>query len=508
VNCRTCQYALWNLRARECPECGAPFAPRDFEFVPNTVHFLCPHCGQAYYGTSAKGHLEPESFLCVTCGSATGMDDMVLLPAEGVAERQTAAAMNPWLDRGAVRGIKAWLATIGQALVTPMRLMRGTPIESSLGRAFWFSVITQTAAIVVAGLPMAIIFAIPAFAGAGAGGRGPLPAAFMIATVAGMIGFGLGALLLGAALWALAAHLLLVMTGRKREPLRRTFQAIWYSSGANALLATPCMGQYFGLPWWIVSACLMVKEGHGIHGGRAAFAVVTPPVLAFLAFVGFYVVMIAIAIGASGGFAGGPGGAAWAFSTQQSQVQTVVQSLITNAMLNQGRWPGHASELVAGRSVDAWSFVDADTPTTPSDVPLTPGATLDDLQMTPDMRSRRALASAAAAALPPGVVAHRVGDFVFTYHGVAPTSGDRRVWLAVMCADPALAGGAPPGDVVAGSLDGAVQVIPAADVPAVLAGQNLLRAVAGLPPLPDPRTVTHRAPAVAPAEAPPAGGEP
>ena len=68
MRCPTCDYSLWNLTAKACPECGGTFSTRDFEFVPNTVRFGCPHCNQSYYGTGPRGYLEPDVFDCVSCG--------------------------------------------------------------------------------------------------------------------------------------------------------------------------------------------------------------------------------------------------------------------------------------------------------------------------------------------------------------------------------------------------------------------------------------------------------
>ncbi len=67
MHCQACGYSLWNLVARECPECGAPFLPGDFEFVPGTVQFCCPHCRHARHGTGDRGHLSPRSFTCEQC---------------------------------------------------------------------------------------------------------------------------------------------------------------------------------------------------------------------------------------------------------------------------------------------------------------------------------------------------------------------------------------------------------------------------------------------------------
>ena len=51
--------------------------------------------------------------------------------------------------------------------------------------------------------------------------------------------------------------------------------------------------------------------------------------------------------------------------------------------------------------------------------------------------------------------------------------------------------------VVVGQADGTLLLILPTRFPVLLARQNQLRAEHGLPPLPDPATVTHRSPAVA-----------
>ena len=89
MRCWHCDYSLWNLKTQNCPECGAGFRPSDREFVANSVRFCCPHCDQAYYGTGPKGHLEPDRFDCVQCGKSITMDEMLLLPVEGLQGYQT-----------------------------------------------------------------------------------------------------------------------------------------------------------------------------------------------------------------------------------------------------------------------------------------------------------------------------------------------------------------------------------------------------------------------------------
>ena len=88
MRCEHCGYRLWLLLSRRCPECGTEFKPSDFEFVPHAVQFCCPHCNQAYYGTSSQGHLRPIEFDCVSCGRHIHMDEMVMMPTDGVDEEQ------------------------------------------------------------------------------------------------------------------------------------------------------------------------------------------------------------------------------------------------------------------------------------------------------------------------------------------------------------------------------------------------------------------------------------
>jgi hypothetical protein len=116
--------------------------------------------------------------------------------------------------------------------------------------------------------------------------------------------------------------------------------------------------------------------------------------------------------------------------------------------------------------------------------------------MAPD--ERPAVIERAAAALPRGVVAHRVGDFVFTYHGGVLDGRAPGLWVVLMSPDPdANQFASIDMPVVAGRVDGGMMQIPPASFASRLAVQNGLRARHGLPPLPDPSTVTHGEPAVA-----------
>jgi hypothetical protein len=491
MQCKTCQYRLWNLTSRQCPECGTPFKPSDYEFVANSVQFCCPHCNQAYYGTGEKGQLVPIEFDCVTCGQHIHIDEMVLLPTSGVEEEQTRADQMPWLERRKIGAVRAWLGTVGRALVSPGRLMQMVPLDSSAAQAWWFAVFTNIIVVTVGFGPFCVFPFVIGFAMAGRGGGG---------AAAPLAGFGVAWLVMLAAvcallvLWALLAHGLLRLTGSTVAGLRRTFQGICYSAGAHALTGVPCVGLYFGWIWWVISAVLMVREGQKVHGGRAAFAVLSLPVLLLAGVVGFYAWALWFAISVAPSATATmrtPFGAAPA----ATQTQHLLDGLLRYARAHEGRGPSHAIELatVEGANLTAMDFAVAGTATSTSKVPVA-DMTLDQF-LALNRYEERSAVTKAAEALPPGTIAHRLGDFVFAYHGIDVTQADPRLWLLMLSPDPdsndetASAGG-----LLVGLANGATQWIAGEQFPARLAEQNGLRAEHGLPPLPDPATVTHSRP--------------
>ncbi len=135
-----------------------------------------------------------------------------------------------------------------------------------------------------------------------------------------------------------------------------------------------------------------------------------------------------------------------------------------------------------------------DTTTTVDLVPVA-GTTLDRIEFLPS-KDRASVNEAAVAALPPNAVAHRLGDFVFTYHGIDMRSADPDLWTVIYWPDPFCNGFIEPQTVVVGLPGGGSRPI-LGDFAAELAAQNQLRALAGLPPLPDPATVSHGRPAKA-----------
>ncbi len=295
-------------------------------------------------------------------------------------------------------------------------------------------------------------------------------------------------------LWVWLTHGLLVLTGGVAVPMRRTAQAIFYSAGANALFAVPACGcvHMAGYGWWLVSATLMTKSAHGCHGGRAAFAVITPTVLLGAGFVAL-VMLVALApsgmLGrvASGGWSGG----------MPPEVQPVLRAVLSCASPDDGRGPGHALLLVTSGQLAAGDLLSRDSQSSMAGTP-TADTTLERFQLLPPNR-QQLVAQAAAAALPADTVAHRLGDFVFTYHGVDLSAPDAKLWLVVFLPDPEQNLPLRPLDpIFVGLGDGTVEALLLAELPEKLTRQNAYRAALGLPPLPDPRSVTHSRPARAP----------
>ena len=466
MRCKSCDYPLWSIRVRTCPECGQGFLPSEFKFAPNAVRFQCPHCAQSYYGTDEMGHLVPRSFACVSCGRHVDMDEMVLAPAEGVAENLTTAPILAWLDKRKKR-TAAW-RTIGMAMAQPRRMMDVTPVESSVGRAWYFYTLVMMLVSILSGVGL---FAI----GIGMAGGG-----IAIAMVVGLASFLVG--VYGwLALWGVVAHGFMKLIGaRPKHSIGRTYQGLCYSSGTMIPSAIPCVGGYL-LPltsiWWMVSAALAVPRAQGARAGRGAIAVLILPVLFYAGTVGW------IAFGIFWGFS-----RISSFSSGLVSAYPIYSALTMDAYANNGVPPAHGAFLAVDGTLPAFSFTD------PSAIDIPPqtiaGVPANTWQsMTSDQRTQRA--TALAAGLPPNWAAHRVGHVVFTYNGVNMISPqDPGLWLFVFSPDPADGSAWLPGtSIVAMRADAQPKAFSPTAFPAALAAQNTLRQAYGLPALPDPATV-------------------
>lgn len=514
MRCKTCDYPLWQIRDRRCPECGANFRPSEFDFVLNSVRFCCPHCDQAYYGTGERGHLTPRRFACVSCGRDVDMDEMVLLPTEGVREEQTKVEMNPWLERDKRGFLRAWLSTTLRALGTPNRLMEATPDNAPTMPAAWYALITN-GVYVCTGLLLPIgLLMLFAVVGAGGGGAG-------VGMIGGLTAFYLGsvaAVLIGAFIWAAATHLILVLTGPVAAGLGRTTQCLLYSSAAMLILAVPCLGFYFSFIsgiWWAVAATIMVLAAQRVETWRAIVAVIVPVV----------VIMGATAAVIAGAIWYSASQASAAAQAAQAQAQAQAQAAATQALAAvpnpypddpeasrihqwgaallahhaaQEGWPTHPAELLGSGAVWPGQFVASRRePDAPSWAPQAARPTanvrigtmsIGDFQMA-DATTQEAAVRSAMTGIPEGAIACRVGDTVFTYYGIRLADMPGELWLVVGHDQPA-ADTRKAATIWVFRADGQLDRFAAKDLDANLSEQNALRARVGLSPIPDPQTIT------------------
>jgi hypothetical protein len=497
MRCRECDYPLWNLKARECPECGASFRPGDYEFVAGSVRFCCPHCRQEYYGQAPLGHVVPRAFSCVACGAEIDLDEMVVLPAEGMTEADTRPGVVPWLERRKRGTVKAFFATIGLAMVRPATLMRGVPRDAPVGDSLAFGIIALTLAVVIGGsLPSLGYWAWMAIV------LGGWTTRFWEVFQFGFLGLVTVFMAAGAIpMLALVSHAVLRLGGRPQHALDRTIQAVGYSAGAGAVSAIPCVGPFAGWIWWMVSAVIMVRAGQQVSGGRATAAVLALPVM-LIVIIGGLAGMVAwwASSAFGGGGFGGPG-----FTAQSQQTYALSSSLIQHSWQGNRAGPEHAIELILVGYVGAWAwggsagspFCQQGTKTTAQDIPVG-NATLEDF-LAMNTSKKLGAAMALLEALPDGIIAHRLGDFVFTYHGAPLSGSDPQLWVVVMVPDPDVNGKPAPRDAVHIGTDSySVTEIPFGELAKALKEQNAYRKTLGLAPLPDLRTVTHERPALGP----------
>ncbi len=491
MDCKTCGYPLWNLKDRACPECGTGFAPSDFRFRPGAVRYMCPHCGQDYYGTDEHGHLVPRSFDCVSCQRPVTMDEMVMLPTEGVPESRTELYDLPWEDRRKRGVFRSWWATTKIAMLRPGDLMSARDDSSSLAAAWGYFAVTFGMIFLVGALLGTLFFALFAALMSGAGGMPPNFMGVMALMQLATFGVAVIVTVIFVVLWVLATHGLLRVTGGTAGSIRTTFHAMLYSSGPNFLNMIPCLNNLpIGSVWWAVSAILMVKRGHEVSGLRATFAVLLFPVLSVGALFIGYIAFIAWIMSTQA--------AATNFATAAAshpEMQAMAFAAETRAIERASGWDhtDHALMLLVEDRVGAYEFIAADTPTLLEDIPLSNGETLGDYSEFAD--GDPADVAGLFDPLPEDVVAHRVGDFVFTWHGIDAADAPPGLWLIVEHNLDDIGIGLD--YAYAMTTDGAIQPIFPQQMGAVLPTQNALRAAHGLPPLPDPTTVTQQEPATA-----------
>ncbi len=486
MRCRACEYPLWNLTARQCPECGAPFAPSEYEFKVGYVQYKCPHCGQSYYGTDEKGHLEPREFDCVSCGRHLAMDEMVLLPSEGVEDEHTRLRDPvPWLARAKVGFLRGWFKTVFSGMGTPAKLARALPRESPAGQAWWFAVLTLLVCTLGAVAPFMAMFI---FAGGMSTGR--------LAS-----GFGMAVLIVAAVqlawlvVWGLTVHAALRMLGVSHARLGRTYEFLCYTCGPCLIVAIPCLGIYLcwiSNIWWAIAGAAMISVGYGVKGWKAGLAAFVLPVLALSTGALFIAVAFLGAFQASAtSRPPAPGAASWPMASPGAE--QIAYVLRDYGFGERGGRPTHAAQFVAIQELGVSELIAPDSASTGSSVRIGDMSFNEFSALSGDDRDR--VAAAVESSLPARVAAHRIGDVVFTYHGMdSLPSPDPGLWVFIIWLDPE-ANDADSATFTVGTADGSTRSYPSSALSLQLQAQNSLRGVVGLTPLPHPSTVTHGAPA-------------
>lgn len=297
MHCKRCDYPLWDLATRVCPECGLGFSPLDYEFVVNSVRFMCPHCRQPYYGTGENGHLVPRRFTCVKCAHEVDESEMVMLPTSGVTEVQTVGGVVAWREREKRGRVVSFFKGIGQAAFVPHRLARYCGHAAYPLDACWFGLLVVLAT-VMCGIGWLGVF-ISLMEGSRLGMQGNMTdladlawrgALWLVIPVVSIV-------ILGAA-WVGSAQLVLSVGNRRRMDPAKTVECFGYAWGACFLMAVPCLGMYmipFALIWVAVSAVVQLCVRHEVGASRAVWAVLALPLVFIVGVAAWIGLMIAFA---------------------------------------------------------------------------------------------------------------------------------------------------------------------------------------------------------------------
>lgn len=179
-----------------------------------------------------------------------------------------------------------------------------------------------------------------------------------------------------------------------------------------------------------------------------------------------------------------------------AETEHILQAVLAYAKNHGGGGPRHASELLREGHVTVNTFATLDSLTRIESVPLADIMLAQFAGLKPE--ERKSVVSAALVGMPDATIAHRLGDFVFTYHGIDFGNADSDLWVVVWSPHPAQNPPPSPDESIpVGLAGGNVVQIPLSRFVEELFAQSQLRTRYGLPTLASPFTVTHRRPMVA-----------
>lgn len=278
MRCKQCDHSLWNQPVpaagspRVCSECGTAYAAADFDFGRGRVRFCCPTCETGYYGTSAKGHLEPAEFDCIGCGARLSMDRCIIRAHDMEREHEAMQRRElPWIEQSPLGWFRRWYRTVNLSLSNAARLGPMLERPPMPLRASWFLLINASVCVLLGG---AFGLLLPMFVGGpGMSVRGSELLAVVMAGA--MLLAAVLAIVVLAALPALCCSFLV----RKGAPIgfARAYELVAYTSGALLISVVPCCcGPIAGI-WWaiqIVQAFIGYFNGESF-GTRLAAALLS-----------------------------------------------------------------------------------------------------------------------------------------------------------------------------------------------------------------------------------------
>ncbi len=295
MHCTGCNYLLFNLTGRVCPECGLSFETTAYHFAPGSVAFHCPECDQEYSGNDAHGLPTPREFQCVQCNKSINVAEMRVSPIHANALGWIGST---WDNRKNVGFCVAWWTTFKQLLFQPGQFFAQHQ-GSSIYEAWVFSLPALFIGVAAAFLVHFLMMV--GFTSLAGGGMmpgvpaTPIPISLlrlaMVYVVMALI-FPLFVQFMFGGFWACTTHPVLFMMAPERKSFKHTLCATFYSFAPYALMIVPICGGYAAYVWQAVILVIAIKQQHRVNGWVASLAVLWP----IVAIMAIYMAIVAVVI--------------------------------------------------------------------------------------------------------------------------------------------------------------------------------------------------------------------